>query len=131
MISTISKASKQILVKYRELVAGVRSWDSLTSREKWQLIYDIGKYSGYMFGYRCMGDNRVIWFSYLIVSVYVVYVTLATYTVILRTLDGHFLDGISCLAIGGLYTSVRFITIRCFSISENFKSMNYKTELHF
>lgn len=96
---------------FRQLVDGIRNWRSLTPKKKWELVYNLSKYAGYMFGLRLFGNNKLNWFTSMALVVFVVYVLLAAYTIVSHAMSGHFLEGASCLAISGIYISVSFITV--------------------
>lgn len=92
--------------KYREISAGIRTWDSLTPKKKWSIIHDIAQYAGYLIGFRFLGDCEIFWFSYFGGFVVGLYSILATYTFIVYSLEAQFTQGLACFAISGLYYAV-------------------------
>lgn len=101
------KVFDQMLDKWHGLISIKRNWSMLTPKRKFQIFYELGKKSGYLIGLRVFGDAKFTLYTSMLGFILVLYFLLSIHTIIFHARNGHFIDGLTCLSIAGIYVSVR------------------------
>lgn len=89
-------------------------WPKKTPKQKWQFIYDIGRYASDLTGIRILSDLKVYWLTAIPGALVVVYFALAAHTVWYFTARGRFIECLPCTCMLGLATSVKKINKNIF-----------------
>lgn len=102
---SVYRALKKLQMKYQNIRA---KWTSKTPSQKWNFIYDVGKFLIELIGIKVYGDMKNYWHSAICGILGLIYLLLTIYTVQYYMRQHNFTRAMACSYTFGLFILVSF-----------------------
>lgn len=82
-------------------------WDIRTARQRWHLVYMVGRFASHLIGVTVYGDMKNYWYSYFPAFLGFFHSSTIVYTVCKYFLQGEYKRGMECTCVGGMVIAVK------------------------